>query len=625
MKHNNNKQENIFDTLMYSVPIYVLIFALFVIPLLIPYSYFPVSKFFSEMLAVVLSSIIGILSILRAKRIAISSVGIACGLFGIFLVLQIFVLPIRLPGINIAIASEFFAATLLSIGLASFINESEEKQKQLVYVVCLAIVTSTTIQAFFGFLQYTGLAADFNGLILFVDTQAINVFGNIGQKNDYVDFLSMGVFALSYLFFIKRIKLIVYIPYVLFYIIIISITTSKISFLFFMFALIMTFVYMFIHRKKHENKRLNKEILILIGGLFVGLLLVEALLPKILQLFTSRTDITSGLYRFQASDVGQSTYRRFYEWYKDIVIFINHPVFGIGWYQYPKEAIDLMLSDKRFWYIPANSALYTHSHNSPLNILAETGLVGFLIIVVYGVFYSIYNMFKNFNNHATLFIVFIILTIFGQSLFQYPLWYAYYLMYFMFLLSINKATISFNNSKSIKGIFIVLFVGFMYFCGINYQDYTQVVSFTAQPKTIDDYNNNVKGLQQIIDNKPLWAFPALMIMDNYIQPGTEQTNAVLSQQDQLKYINMLGNELPYPGAIFKQIIIYKMLGDETKSLYYANLLAHGFPFFKAKFADQLEQSSPTFAPEVKAIRDFKYVDKSIFANKLFKNSKLKEG
>ena len=106
--------------------------------------------------------------------------------------------------------------------------------------------------------------------------------------------------------------------------------------------------------------------------------------------------------------VGQSTYRRFYEWYKDIVIFINHPLFGIGWYQYPKEAIDLMLSDKRFWYIPANSALYTHSHNSPLNILAETGIIGFAIIVLYGFFYTLYNMFRNFNNHATLFISFII-------------------------------------------------------------------------------------------------------------------------------------------------------------------------------------------------------------------------
>ena len=44
----------------------------------------------------------------------------------------------------------------------------------------------------------------------------------------------------------------------------------------------------------------------------------------------------------------------------------------------------------------------------------------------------------------------------------------------------------------------------MYFCGINYQDYTQVVSFTAQPKTIDDYKleySNLPPLDKFITKK----------------------------------------------------------------------------------------------------------------------------
>ncbi len=146
----------------------------------------------------------------------------------------------------------------------------------------------------------------------------------------------------------------------------------------------------------------------------------------------------------------------------------------------------------------------------------------------------------------------------------------------------------------------------------------QVVKYTTSPQNAGEYNDNVRGLQWIIDNNPLWAFPALMIIDDYIRPGSPQINEILSVADQLKYIDMLGNELPYPGAIFKQIIMHKMVGDNTASNYYAELLAHGFPYFKDKFADQLESASPNFADEVKTIRSFKYEDKSIFANK-FKN------
>ena len=105
------KQDSLFDNMINVLPVYVLIFALLIIPMLIPYSYFPVSKFYSEMTAVVLSSLIGIFAIIRAKRVEISSVGIATLLFGLFLVFQIVVIKIRIPGINLAIASEFLAAT----------------------------------------------------------------------------------------------------------------------------------------------------------------------------------------------------------------------------------------------------------------------------------------------------------------------------------------------------------------------------------------------------------------------------------------------------------------------------------------------------------------------------------
>jgi O-antigen ligase len=622
MKH---KQELFFDWLLKVGPIYALVMLLFIVPMLIPYSYYPVSKFSSEVLAGIFGSAIGFCVVLKNKRIEIPSIAIAAVLFGIFLLLQPLLIPIRLPGINMVVACWFWAASMMSIGVATFINRDNVVQQQLVTVVCSAIFVSAFIQAVYGLLQYTGLAANLGGLVLYIDNQATNVFGNIGQKNDYVDFITMGVFALSYLYFIRKIKLFTYVIYELFFIIIISMTTSRTSFVYFIFALIVTLLFIISKGKHATNKADNRRILMMVGGLFLGLLLTEAVFPIIMKVFFARTDATSGLYRFQEASVGQSTYRRFYEWYKCIVIFLNHPWFGIGWYQYPREAIELMLKDSRFWYIPANSALYTHSHNSVANIMAETGIIGTFIIIGYGIIYTIYNMLKNFNNYETLFIVFIVLTLIGQSLFQYPLWYGYFFMYFMFLLSINKGTISFNNSKFFSGMFAVIFFGFVYLCGVNYQTYTQVAELTHQPRTIDEYTNNVTGLIQVVNDNPLWQLPALIALDGYLQPGSAQTSSVLSNADMQKYIDMIGNQLPYPGALFKQLVIRKINGDSTGAAYYANLLAHGFPYFKDKFADQLEQMGANFVPEAQIIRNFHYEDKSIFANKIFKGSTQKEG
>ena len=140
-----------------------------------------------------------------------------------------------------------------------------------------------------------------------------------------------------------------------------------------------------------------------------------------------------------------------------------------------------------------------------------------------------------------------------------------------------------------------------------------------------EYNNSINGLVEIVNNNPMWSFPALMILDSYIQPGSSQLSGVLSKEEQQKYIDMLANELPHPSAILKQIIIHKLNGDDNGAMYYANLLAHGFPFFKEEFANDLERMSPEFVNEVKVIRDFHYTDKSIFANKLFKDSTQKEG
>ncbi|MEN9946618.1 MAG: hypothetical protein RLZZ293_1004, partial [Pseudomonadota bacterium] len=97
---------------------------------------------------------------------------------------------------------------------------------------------------------------------------------------------------------------------------------------------------------------------------------------------------------------------------------------------------------------------------------------------------------------------------------------------------------------------------------------------------------------------------------------SQATNSVIPLTQQLKYVDLLANTLPYPGALFKQIIIHKMTGDDKGANYYANILVHAYPYYQQQFIQQLS-SVPQFSDVVATMEAFHYQDKSELS-KLFK-------
>jgi O-antigen ligase len=585
---------------------------LYTLPFLITYSYYPVGKFHAEFLSLVLGIAFSMFAILRAERISISNVGIACILFIIFLFIQMATLNLNYPGIHLVIIIEALAAFFVSVGVSSLIDGKENAQLQLIKYIAWAIVISSTIQAIYGLIQYLGYADNFSSIIL--ASSGRDVIGNIGQRNDYGDFISMGIFALSYLYFSKQIRLITFIPYAAFILFIIAINGSRSSLVYFVLVIIMMSIFIWCNRNRQDFKLFNRQTIMIIIGITMCLLLFQFAAPIIIS-FISNTqaldaNTVTAVDRFSNFS---TAYRRIYEWYKDIILFVEHPIIGIGWQRYSYYGIDIM-NTKRFMYIPLNYALYTHSHNTPLNILAEGGIVGFLITMVYGFAYALYKMFRNFNNHATLFLSFVILTIFGQSCFQYPLWYAYYLIFFVLMLSADKPVIVTKNNLGYKIAIVALFIGFVVFYINNTIIYSRIVSYTIVPQDDDDYTNNVSQLTNLISNNILWAFPAALVLDNYIYPASAKTNAIIPLQYQIGYIDRLATQTPYPGLLFKAMLVNHIANNMPEAIKYANTLAHAYPAFKDKFAEQLA-NAPEFKVEYAILRNFKYEDHSIFANR----------
>lgn len=614
---NDNFAHKILDQL-----ILLCLVGIFFVPFLIPYSLFPVptlGKFSSELSAVVFSATVGFLAVWREEKLMLPVAFIACVAFAIFLVLQPMLVHTYFPGINYEVAIQCLCGASLAAGLASFIRGDEVRRHKLLVLIAILALISVLIQGLIGYLQFFGIAAKLNGLVLYgAMHDGGQVFGNIGQKNDYGDFMAIGLFALVYLYFIRKVPFWFFACGQLFLLLLLSLNNSRTTFLYFIASLLFSGVLYLKNRKAStEVKQVYVRLFKIIFSIFITLIIIQLVLPYILKITHINSDM-SALQRLNVKTASQSTYRRFYEWYKDIILFTQHPLFGIGWYQFGREGIYIMLS-KTFWYIPANSALYSHSHDTPLNILAETGIVGFCITMIYGVGYTIYRMFKNFNNLDTVFLVLMWSPLFIQGLFQYPLWYAYFLMIFILFLSLDSAVFVVKNNGYIKIIASLVFLLFACFVYQNNQVYNQAITYTQVPQDSDDFARNVHQLQSLVDNtSSVWSYPLMFVLTNYNMPGNQLTNMVLSPQQQIKYADMMGNISPFVSILYNQMVFYRLYGDNEKSLFYANLIAHAFPYFKDGIAQQLS-SNPMFESEINVIKNFHYTEDSIFSRWLHYN------
>lgn len=594
-----------------------------IVPFAIPYAYFPVSKFYSEAVSLSSGVILFALALWLKPQLKFSPVAIGSFAFSLFILLQPLFVHIYFPGNNYYVALLFFILGLVAIAITSLVDGDERLRNNIFIILCWTLVVSASIQAVIAYLQYTGKAQNFSEYILVSPDNpgdGSNIFGNIGQPNQFTDFLSIGVVALCYLFFIGQINLLVFIAYALVFALAITFTARRGVLLYYV---IMVFTALWMWLRNWKNAQLQagyRKAFMIIGAFFVGLIIVQFTFPKVMAMLSSTSgaasSISTGLNRLSENAIGQSTYRRFYEWYKAIVLFVTHPLFGVGWYQYPREGIYIMLTE-RFMYIPQNMKLYTHCHNSLYNMLAETGLIGTLLSIGYALGYSIFLLLRRINTPQSLFLVLLMIPILTHSFLEYPLWYAYFIVLLVIFLAFAPARYSLNLSKLLKGLGSVIVALLMFFAYNSYQMNNQLMAYTQTPTDYDDYVTNVTALEQIIDSNSIWSLSAMMVLDNYIMPGSQATGAAMPVADQLRFVDKLANALPYPGALFKQIVVHKMTGDNRGANYYANVLVHAYPYYQQQFIQQLSNSTQ-FSDVVQTMQEFKYEDKSTLSKILSK-------
>ena len=271
---------------------------------------------------------------------------------------------------------------------------------------------------------------------------AMTVYGNLAQQNHFSDYLSLSVVSLLYLAATKRIRLIAAMPIGFFLLFALALSGSRSAWL---YLGAMTALGFFLSKK---SKTLLYGALLLLPAFLVIQYIIQ------LHFISMHGTVTSG----QRLISGESGIR-FYLWREAWMMFLKSPVLGVGCGQFAWHHFQY----GPLFNNPAISGLYNNSHDLLMNLLAETGVTG-VLVVFGGIFFWARRQASLDLSGWWLYSLLAVIAI--HSLDEYPLWYAQFLGLFLFLLGLGETkSLSIPFTKALAGIVLVsgsyLLVGLM--------------------------------------------------------------------------------------------------------------------------------------------------------------------
>lgn len=566
--------------------IFIGLIALFVISPLNNVHYDPQPQFWAEM--TVAWSIFALFAfvIWRLKQIRIPSIVIPMALFALYLCIQPQITQLEFPGLNYVTALEFLFCIMLAIS----INTIKEAfgLRWMVINLSYVLIIGAILQTLIGFIQYTGTTHYFGDMIFYDSSHpTTNIFGHFGQRNHYAHYVSWAAFALVYLYSIRQINAKLFYPLALWFSFSLTIAASRSVFIYFALAMIFSVLFYAIKRDK-----ISKRLLCIMTFSTIALFAFEYFYPIIHHLFTAHNNFSSGLGRL---DSESGTGRRSVEWEKAWLVFKHYPIFGDGWNEYAKQSV---LLHPLFPNAALNSGLFTNCHNLILQLLAETGLIGTLIVVI-GVFYSIYRLIKSSVSIETVLLLCLMGTTLSHSMNEYPLWYMYFLAGLITFLAMDKPIATISAPKVIV-VSILPLLACVYLIVRGSIIFDTLVSYYDTPDDQKTYNSQAKWIQNIVDTNPLWSYFAIYTLDNYINVDTDLTDNLYTVQKQYYYTHWLSSFHPYPDTMVKEAMLDWNLNNRQAAIDLIKLDIIAFPVYKSGFKDTLKD--PAYKPLYQLIK-----------------------
>ena len=400
------------------------------------------------------------------------------------------------------------------------------------------------------------------------------IYGHIGQKNMYGHYLAWGLAACAWLAAERKLPQWAFWPLAVWLALSMAWSSSRSVFL---YALAWLPLAGFIAWRGRDNLRrfgcfLGASALLIIAMQFVAPLINDA----IQAMLKAGNEAPTGVDRLASNGS-----RRLVEWEKAWMTFLQHPLLGVGWGAYAAQSVILhVLPD---FARVQESVLFTHSHNSLLNLMAETGILGAGIVVA-GIVWIYAALLRYWKDPIAMFAMALATVSILHSLVEYPLWYYHlfgpFVLMLLFIrsdgirLPLPQRGLQLGFAATAGGLIAVAIAGGMLYLKI----------YPIMDPADDEKTNaaNIRMLEQL-RRHPLLDFYGAYALSNYI---------VASDKDitwKLAILRPLNSIRPYPGQMTDQAVLEALSGNKARAHELIRQAAYAYPESFDYFYQTLER------------------------------------
>ena len=383
-----------------------------VLPFLQPYHRFPLTSFYSEWLAFACG--LGVLAVLLERRVWINAElpWTALPLFGLAGLAIIHGVAGWSPYFGQALLGALYLvwAGLLIIAARALLRSCG------IEAVCAAVAAGLAAGALFsaviGLIQHYNLATPLNPYITRLHSTAI--FGNLAQPNHFAAQVTLGLFSVAHLHSRGRLPLGAAAVLVLPLLFVLGLSGSRSVWLY----LLAGFVVALRLRLAGDDPRARQ--LFVWSGLFIILHYLLQVCAGLGWFAPPQRETVTAVERLFSGAASVSD--RIGLWRAALAITVEHPVTGVGWGAFAGQYFQYLAASGGL----APAGLYNNVHNLPLQLLAETGVIGAALLLLpagWGLLRAL--KARPDSAHWWLWATLGVFAI--HSLLEYPLWYAYFL------------------------------------------------------------------------------------------------------------------------------------------------------------------------------------------------------
>jgi O-antigen ligase len=441
-------------------------------PFLQPYHRFPLTAFYSEWLAFALGLAAALLLLRRETWRDATVPMIALAPLGLIVVLGVQAALDRLPYSEQALMAGLYLLWASLMMLLGHMLRRELPLERLATALAWFLLAAGLLNALIGLLQHYQFSTPLDALVARKGLSGI--YGNLGQPNHYAACVSLSLASAAYLYAGRMLHGALASASAALFLVVLGLAGSRSPWLYLGALIVLAAL-----SNRLQRSDASRRLVIFVAWLLPGFVAAQVLVTLPFMLPAGGPPIVTAAERlFQ---VTSGIEPRLQLWGEAWSMFLGAPLLGAGFGQFAWH---------HFLYQAATGAtaapgVFNHAHNLVLQLLAETGAVGALVIV--GAALAWIADLRRARFDAAEWWLLALLAVIGiHSMLEYPLWYAYFLGVAALLLGVGAEralTVRFAGVAR-TAVALGLLAG-----GVNlvavlppYRDFERLV-FDAGPKT----------------------------------------------------------------------------------------------------------------------------------------------